>query len=229
MSEIFNELEQEVNEDLRRDKLIRIWNQYGKYIIAALVLVLGCIIGYMSWRSYKEAKAIDSTQQLIQVLRQVEQGKIVDAFTGLRELSGKSSSDVKTLAEFIYSGLRLKVYERSGKINELQEQELDELVAIEKDAKQSIVWRDLAALTTVLYKFDILNPQELIKKLKPLTSVDRPFMFSALEITAFLHMKAGEFEEAKSLFEQISKDANAPAEMRQRAELMLQNPVLHRG
>jgi hypothetical protein len=229
VSEIFNELEQELNEDLHRDKLIRIWNQYGKYIVAALVLVLGCIIGYMSWRSYKEAKAIDSTQQLIKILRQVEQGKIMDAFAELRELSNKSSSDIKTLTEFIYSGLRLKVYEQSGKINELQEQELDELVALEKDVKQDIVWRDLAALTTVLYKFDILSPQELIKKLRPLISVDRPFMFSALEITAFLHMKAGEFEEAKSLFEQISKDANAPAEMRQRAELMLQNPVLHRG
>ncbi|MDR1475177.1 MAG: tetratricopeptide repeat protein [Holosporales bacterium] len=226
MSEIFNELEQEVNEELRRDKLIRIWNQYGKHIIAVLLLIISCIIGYMSWKSYKETSAAESTQKLIKVLKHIEKGKILDAFAELRELSSHSSGEIKALTELIYAGLRLKAYEQSGKINEIQEQELDELVLIEKNNKNDVLWRDLAALTTVLYKFEIMTSSEIVKKLKPLAVAGRPLMFSALEVMGYAYMKSGDFKEAKETFEQISKENEAPQEMRQRVALMLQSPTL---
>ena len=42
MSDIF----QEVDEEVRRERLEQLWKRYGIYIIAAVLLVLACVGGW---------------------------------------------------------------------------------------------------------------------------------------------------------------------------------------
>jgi len=56
VSDIF----QEVDEEVRRERLEQLWKQYGNYIVAALILVLACIgawRGSVYWQARKAAEA----------------------------------------------------------------------------------------------------------------------------------------------------------------------------
>ncbi len=227
MSEIFDELDSEINEDLRRDKILSLWNKYGKYFIALIVLIIAMIIGYTTWVDHKKAEATKHTELFTNAINQIEQGKINEAFASLKQLSDQAPKDAKILANLFYTGLRIRAYDdQKGKLNEVQEQELDELALIANNKNYDILWRDLATITSVAYEFDFLKPAELIKKLEPLTMAGRPFMFSATEMMAHLYLKEGDKVKAKELFQHLAKMKDAPIGIVRRAQLMLQGQEL---
>ena len=45
MSDIF----QEVDEEVRREQLKKLWDRYGNFVVAALILV---VVGVAAWRGY---------------------------------------------------------------------------------------------------------------------------------------------------------------------------------
>ena len=56
MADIFDE----INEDLKRDKMHELWSRYGKYVIIAVSLVVigvGARQGYTAWQDRKATEA----------------------------------------------------------------------------------------------------------------------------------------------------------------------------
>ena len=49
MSDIFRE----IDEELRRDNLLKLWSRYGRYIIGAAVFVLVVAGGIVAWRDHQ--------------------------------------------------------------------------------------------------------------------------------------------------------------------------------
>ena len=43
----------EVEEELRRERLEKIWKQYGTYIIAAAAAIVFGVLGFKYWESYR--------------------------------------------------------------------------------------------------------------------------------------------------------------------------------
>jgi hypothetical protein len=53
----------EVNEEIRRERLLRMWEQYGTYIIAVAVLIVAAAAGYRYWdysRTHNAGAAVAS-------------------------------------------------------------------------------------------------------------------------------------------------------------------------
>ena len=49
MSDIFRE----IDEELRRDNLLKLWSHYGRYIIAIAVFALAVAGGIVAWRDHQ--------------------------------------------------------------------------------------------------------------------------------------------------------------------------------
>src|SRR5713101_1201649 len=75
VSEIFRE----IDEELRRDNLLKLWQRYGKYIIAVAVLAVVIAGGIVAWRDHQAAERQAQGQRYSSALALIREGKDGDA------------------------------------------------------------------------------------------------------------------------------------------------------
>ena len=75
MSDIFREIE----EELRRDNLRKLWSHYGRYIIAAAVLVLVVAGAIVAWRDHQLAERRAQSTRYASALGLAREDKEADA------------------------------------------------------------------------------------------------------------------------------------------------------
>ena len=66
----------EVDDELRRDQLQDFVARYGKLIIAAVVLFLAAVAGYLYWQNHQRAAAEKQAEDFTAILTEVDSGKI---------------------------------------------------------------------------------------------------------------------------------------------------------
>ena len=94
MADIF----QEVDEEVRREQLKRLWERYGNFIIAACVLV---VVGVGAWRGYEwwEAKkSAENGAAFEQAVTLAESGKQQEAEAAFAKLATDGSTGYRVLA-----------------------------------------------------------------------------------------------------------------------------------
>ena len=100
MSELFDE----VDEEVRREQIKKLWDKYSIYIIALALLV---VAGVGGWRGYqyveaeKAAKASDAFNHAVELS---EQGKHEEAEKAFAEVAAKAPYGYKLLARFRQAG-----------------------------------------------------------------------------------------------------------------------------
>jgi hypothetical protein len=94
VSDIF----QEVDEEVRREQLKRLWERYGNYIIAACILV---IAGVGAWRGYdwwETKRAAESGAAFEQAVALAEAGKPQEAEAAFAKLATDGTAGYRVLA-----------------------------------------------------------------------------------------------------------------------------------
>ncbi|HKS89763.1 MAG TPA: tetratricopeptide repeat protein, partial [Stellaceae bacterium] len=71
MSDIFREIEDE----LRRDNLLKLWQRYGKYLIAAVVVLLLIAGAIVAWRDHQANQRRAQSTSFSSALALVRAGK----------------------------------------------------------------------------------------------------------------------------------------------------------
>lgn len=80
---------------------------------------------------------------------------------------------------------------------------------------------DLALAIAGYKSVDIGKLDAMSSQLEGMTALDRPFRMSARELQAIALAKKGDIKGARAIWEEISKDATAPAGVTQRTAAML--------
>ena len=75
MSDIFRE----IDEELRRDNLLKLWSRYGRYIIAVAVLALVVAGGIVAWRDHQLSERRGQSTRYAAALALARDGKESDA------------------------------------------------------------------------------------------------------------------------------------------------------
>ena len=83
----------EVDENLRRDQLRESAQRYGKWIVAAVILFLVAIGGYIYWQHRQSERAVADSEAMSAALDKVSSGNVKGAEADLVPLS-ESSNDV---------------------------------------------------------------------------------------------------------------------------------------
>ena len=94
MSDIFHE----VDEEVRREQLKRLWERYGNYIIAACILL---IAGVGAWRAYEwweTKRAAESGAAFEQAAALAEAGKPQEAEAAFAKLATDGTAGYRVLA-----------------------------------------------------------------------------------------------------------------------------------
>ena len=208
MTEIFKE----VDEEVRQDRFMKLWKQYGPYAIAGVAAIVVLTAGMVGWKEYQrsaqEAESVHYTAAL-QLLRIGDMNAAADAFG---ELASSSSSGYAVLARLQQAGA-LAEKEPSAAV------ELYDRLAAEGGVPE--VFRDLARLRAVMLLIDTTAPNELYPRIESLASEGNPWRFVAREMKALVDLQAGKVDEARSAYEKLVDDDKAPTGVRGRAAEML--------
>ncbi len=203
----------EIDEELRREQLLKLWDKYGTYVLAAALAV---ILGIGGWKYYQgrvlQANQAASTQYLV----------------ALTEFGAKRSSDAqRTLEDLVpnapagYAVLaRLRLAANDG----AEGNTLDAVAAYDRIAKDELVdpiLQDFARLQIAMLKFDTVTFPELRNQLNPLANDRSPWRYSARELLGMGAAKAGLPDEARSHFQRLSSDRAAPPGVAERARVMV--------
>lgn len=208
MADIFHE----VDEEVRRERLKKIWDRYGLYLIGLAVLVVAAVGGWRAY-SYLEAK------------KAAEAGAAYEAADTLAE-AGKHQEAADAFARIARDGTPgYRALARLREAGEVAERDAKAAVAIYDqvagDGSVSASLRDLAALRAGFLLLDSAPYGEMQQRLEPLTAQDRTFRHSARELLAVSAWRNNDAGAARRWSDMIINDALTPATVRQRAEMLL--------
>ena len=205
-------LEDEVNEELRRQQLKSIWDRFGVYIIGFAVLIIlsvggNEIINHLNNRvSQRESNAFDNALNLI------EKGNDSAGLDQLIKLTeGKTG----------YKGLALFRLSSESLTNGNYQEAVDYLKKASLDKTLTNNFRVFAKIKAGLILVDNGSFSEVDVLLKEVIESGGPFSFHAKEILALALIKNGRDLEAQEIFQEIANDASAPPVLARRAEIFL--------
>ncbi len=69
----------EIEEELRRDRLVKLWERYGHYAVGAAVLIVALTAGWRGWDWYQTREGIKAGSRFEAALGLAESGKQADA------------------------------------------------------------------------------------------------------------------------------------------------------
>ena len=207
MSDIFRE----IDEELRRDNFLKLWKQYGRYIIAGVVVALLIAAGVVAWRNHQLAERQAQSVRYEAGLTLLRQGKDAEA-TKIFASVGDEGGSYAQLAAFEAADLAAKSGDVKSAIADYDK------LAASSDLDPEL--RDAATLLSVMNGFADSDPQKVIDRLKPLAEGDNPWRYTALDLTAAAKLKAGDNAAALDIYKKLAADAAAPQGVRDRAAEM---------
>jgi hypothetical protein len=207
VSDIFNE----VDEEIRREQLKKLWQRYGNYVVALCILVVagvGAWRGYEWWQAKQAAQAGAAFEQAVTL---AEAGKHQEAEAAFAKLATDGTAGYRVLA-------RLREAAELARTDSKAAVSAYDQIAADNNVGRVI--QDLAAVRAGFLLVDTAPYSELRARLEPLTAPDRTFRHSAREILALSAWKAGDMTAARQWADMIITDPQTPAATRSRAEVL---------
>jgi hypothetical protein len=203
----------EVEEDLRREKLEKLWQRYGRAVIALAVLVVVGTAGSVAWQRYQQHREAQLAEQYGAAIALADPtaGDLAKADAALANIAD-AGGGYGALAALERAAVKAKAgdLDGAGKIYD----------GLASDSGAPAALRDLARLLKAMRLVDSGDPAALTALLAPLMAPENPWRFSATELTALLALKSGDQKRATELFTQLADDQAAPSSLRARAAEM---------
>ena len=203
MADIFDE----INEELKQDRMAALWQRYGKYLIAVVVAIVAGVSlsqGYSYYTTQRDARAADAFFQAI----------LADDVTSSLETAAPELNEGYALLAEFRSAAALA---QDGKSAEAEQRYL--ALAERTDAEQ--IYRDLALLLSVMHAPQTADAADLQARLEPLASASSSLQGLALEQMMALDLRRGDSAAAIEKLNRLVALTDIPTSLRQRAAQIL--------
>ena len=214
MAEPTDMLAREIDEELRRERLLQFWDQYGTYILAMALAVWSASVATSSMKvavrrpTWRPAPATSSGCGISRM------NKPGEAQKALENLAANAPAAMRRSAACAWP-----VYDQgSGNLAEATSAYED----IAKDGNVDPILADYARLQIAMLKLDrrrLYGSARIGSRLLPADK--NPWRFSARELLGLAAYKAGLAAEARNHFQRLITDRTAPPGIAERARTML--------
>lgn len=187
MSDVFRE----VDDDLRREQLKRLWQRYGKFIIGAAVLVVVAVAVSVILTSMSEGRAAADGDRFYAAVA-LETAEDYDAaraaFEALRE---DGTGGYPILADFHLASIDAATGNATAAVAAF------DAIANNTNAGQEL--RDVAAIRAAMLLLDSATYDQLEPRLAPLNVEGNAFRFLAIELLAVSAINEARYQDAWTL------------------------------
>jgi len=208
VSDIFHE----VDEEVRREQLNKLWQRHGKLIIAAVILIVIAVAGWRGYRWWEDRRAAETGAAFDAAAELAEQGKPAEAEAAFARIAAQGIVGYRMLA-------RLREAETAAERD--AKAAIAAYDAIAADPALEPALRDFAGVRAGLLMLDSAPLDEITRRLEPLAEPGRAFRHTARELLALAAFKAGEGAAARKWYDAIVADAETPQNLRARVEVLM--------
>jgi hypothetical protein len=201
----------EVDEEVRREQLKKLWDRYSIYLIALAVLI---VAGMAAWRGYEywvAKKAAAAGAEFEAAIALNEEGKRAEAEAAFAKVAAEAPAGYRVLARMRAAGA-LALSKPADAIKAYDE--------ISADASLGVVWQDLAAVRAGLLLVDTAPLADMRRRLDPVAEPARSFRHTARELLALSAWKSHDVAAARKYIDMITGDAESPIGIRARADVL---------
>lgn len=207
MSEFFNE----VDEEVRREQLKKLWDRYSILIIAVAVLIVAAVGGWRGYQYLEGKKAAEAGDAFNKAIELSEQGKHAEAEKAFTDLAAKSPAGYRALARLRAAG------EAASSDPKAAVKMFDDIAA---DGSAGAELQALARLRAAGLLVDTASYAEMKQRLEPDTAAGAVFRHSARELLALSAWHANDSAATRQWLDMIALDGDTPPGLRSRAEAL---------
>lgn len=208
VSDIFRE----VDEEVRRDQLKKLWERYGIFIIALAVLFVAAVAAWRGYQWWQTKQAAEWGSAYTSAVLLSEQGKYEEAEAAFAKIAKDGTASYRALAALREAGASAQRDPKAA---------VAAFDALANNRALGPVMQDLAALRAGFVLVDTAPYEELRSRIEPLTAPERAFRHSARALLALSAWRANDMATARRWSEMIMADGETPPGARTQAEILL--------
>ena len=207
MADIFHE----VDEEVRRERLQKLWDRYSIYIIGLAVLIVAAIGAWRGYEYWEAKKAAAAGAAFESALSLSEAGKHAEAEAAFAKVATEAPAGYRILAR-LRAAAELAQTKRADAVKAY-----DELAA---DTSLGATLQDLAAVRAGMLMVDSAPLSDMRRRLDPVAEPGHTFRHSARELLALSAWRNRDFTAARRYIDMIATDAETPPGTRARADVL---------
>jgi hypothetical protein len=206
-----SELFDEVDEEVRREQLKKLWDRYSIYIIAGALLIVAAVGGWRGYQYLEAQKAAEAGAAFDKAVELSEQNKHAEAEAAFTDLAAKAPSGYRILA-------RLRAAAEAANRDPKEAVRLYDEVAADRGA--SATERDLAKVRAAALLLETTSYPNMLSRLEAATAPGATLRHTARELLAFSAWRANDAAAARQWLDMIANDGETPPTLRARAEAL---------
>jgi len=203
---------QEVDEEVRREQLKKLWERYGNYAVAAAVLVVAAVAAWRGYGWWEAKKAAESGAAFEAAIALSEAGKHSEAEAAFGKIASDGTAGYRNLAR-MRAAAELAGVDAKAAVGAYE--------GIARDASVGPVLAELAALRAGAMLIDAGAFDAARGLLEPLSANDRTFRHTARELLVLAAWRQGDMSAGKRWVDMIMTDVQTPAGTRSRVEMLV--------
>jgi hypothetical protein len=207
-----SELFDEVDEELRREQLRKLWEKYSVFIVGGALIVVAAVAGWRGYQYWQTQRAAQAGAAFEAAITLSEQNKHAEAQAAFEKLATEAPGGYRTLA-------RLRAASEAAVAD--PQAAAKQFDAIGADSSLPQPEQDLAKTRAAALLLDTAPYEDIRQRLEPLTSAGRTFRHTARDLLAFSAWHGNDAAAARQWVELIMNDAETPSSIRSRAETLL--------
>ena len=207
MSELFDE----VDEEVRRDQLKKLWDQYSLYIIAGMILIIAAVGGWRGYQYLEAKKAAEAGAAFDKAVELSEANKHTEAETAFADLVAKAPFGYRVLAR-----LRMAT-EVANRDPQAAAKMFDEIAS---DRSVGVAEQDLARIRAAQLLLESTSYPNMKERLEAATAPGATFRHTARELLALSAWRANDAAATRHWLDLLANDGQTPPSLRSRAEAL---------
>jgi hypothetical protein len=206
-----SELFDEVDEDVRRDQLKRIWDQYSIYIVAAALLVIAAVGGWRGYQYLEGKKAAEAGAAFDHAVELSDQDKHAEAEAAFNSLAATAPSGYRMLAR-LRAAAEVASHDPQAAVKLYDDISADRSVGASE--------RELAKVRAAGLLLETAGYPAMLERLESAAAPEATFRHTARELLALSAWRANDTAAARKWLDLIANDGDTPQGMRSRAEAL---------
>jgi hypothetical protein len=206
-----SELFDEVDEDVRRDQLKKLWDQYSIYIIAIALLIIASVGGWRGYQYLEAQKAAEAGAAFDKAVELSEANKHAEAEAAFADLAVKAPSGYRVLARLRAAS------EAASRDPQAAAKMFDDIVA---DRSVGVAEQELARIRAAQLLLDSSTYPNMKQRLEAAAAPGATFRHTARELLALSAWRANDAAATRQWLDLIANDGDTPSGLRSRAEAL---------
>lgn len=202
---------QEVNEDVKNDSLKALWDKYGLFVIAFVVIAVSAAVSFDRIQAWRIARNQHQTQNYMAA---VQNGTTAEEkISNLQKISQDNQGLFSDFAKLQIANVLLA----EGK----QDEALDALEKLAAEKQVNTEVKHVALMKLATYRVDTLSKEDFAALLQPILSENSSWTPMAQDLLAMSAIKNGDIDSAREIYTNLLKVKDLPENFRNKIQDML--------